>query len=317
MNNKRIASLLLLVFMLFAVFFTVSGAEEETKDLPETAAETDVTTTGETKKEEGGFFNTFISLRENGGLVTRSFGEKTAVTFDDGTTGTSYRIPWAPYILTIVLVCAFSYIMGSINFGVLVSKKMYKDDVRNYGSGNAGMTNVLRVYGKKAALLTFLGDVFKSMICALLGQILAGNGCGYLAVVFCMIGHAFPVFYRFKGGKAVASAFGGLFALEPIATVLLLLCFIIIVGFTKYVSLASIISAALIPLFINAMWRVPLFHPMYNFDYFIVILCSVFCTCFIIWRHKSNIKRLLAGEENKTHLFDKKKKETDGGASQV
>ena len=304
---KYFALLSAALLLFFSLFSSVSFASDAQPSDGEQSA--DRAPSFEEPERSGSFFDTFISIRENGGLVTRSFGEKTAVTFEDGTTGTRYVIPWPQYLLTILLCCVVSYLLGSINFGILISGKMYKDDVRKYGSGNAGMTNVLRVYGKKAALLTFLGDVLKSMISALIGIVLAGNGCGYLSLAFCMVGHAFPVFYHFKGGKAVSSALGGLFVLEPIATLLLLLCFVIIVAFTKYVSLASIISAALIPLFVNGMWRIGLFHRMASFDYFIVTICCVFCACFIILRHRANIKRLLAGEERKTNLFQRKKKE--------
>ena len=299
-NLNKIAAFLLIFLLLFACLMTTVSAEDSA-NTPETTQNED--------SGEGNIFNRFFQLRENGGIVTEAFGEKVEVTLLDGTKGYAYAMAGVPYALTLLLMAVFSYVIGSLNFGVLVSKKMFGDDVRNHGSGNAGMTNVLRTYGKKAAILTFLGDLLKSSLCAFLGLLLAGNGCGYIAVAFCMIGHAFPVFFKFKGGKAVASTFGGLLVLEPLAAVILFVFFATIILGTKYVSLGSVITAALIPLVVNAMWRIGVMHRMMNFDYFIVVICTVFYACFIIWLHRANLKRLYNGTENKTYFFKKKEKE--------
>ena len=132
-----------------------------------------------------------------------------------------------------LLTAGSAYLLGSLLFGVLVSKIMYKDDVRQHGSGNAGMTNVLRTYGKLPAVLTTIGDVGKSVVAVNLGRfffdaLLSGTGAGwqnpldpvcgaYLAAIFCMIGHSRPLFFGFKGGKGVLVGAGAALATEPLS----------------------------------------------------------------------------------------------------
>lgn len=166
-------------------------------------------------------------------------------------------------LLACVLTAAGGYLLGSILFGVLISKVMYNDDVRNHGSGNAGMTNVLRTYGKLPAVFTTIGDVGKSVAAVNLGRfifdaLLSGTGaawqnpldpvCGaYLAAIFCMIGHSRPIFFGFKGGKGVLVGAGAALATEPLVCAVLLVVFLIEVAITHIVSLGSIIIAALYP----------------------------------------------------------------------
>ena len=316
-RSQRSISLLLALFLLF-ILVLPAAADGETGETGETAVEQTENTSGETTGAEPeeppeaptgflGFVNTLIALREGGGLVTRAFGTETDAKFGE-ISGAVRDVPIVLYILTLLLCAVFAYVLGSVNFGVIVSKKVGGDDVRNHGSGNAGMTNVLRVYGKRAAALTFLGDAGKAALSAIVGLLLGGNGCGYIAVAACMIGHAFPLFFKFKGGKSVACVFGGMLFLEPIAALLLLAIFLLIVLMTKYVSLGSIISSALIPVFVSSFWAVGLTHNITSFDYFIVCICAVFYACFIIWLHRGNIKRLYNGEERKLDLSKKNKK---------
>ena len=145
-------------------------------------------------------------------------------------------------LLACVLTAAGGYLLGSILFGVLISKVMYNDDVRNHGSGNAGMTNVLRTYGKLPAVFTTIGDVGKSVAAVNLGRfifdaLLSGTGaawqnpldpvCGaYLATIFCMIGHSRPIFFGFKGGKGVLVGAGAALATEPLVCAVLLVIFL-------------------------------------------------------------------------------------------
>ena len=163
-------------------------------------------------------------------------------------------------ILACVLTALGGYLLGSILFGVLISKVMYNDDVRDHGSGNAGMTNVLRTYGKLPAVFTTIGDVGKSVAAVNLGRfifdaLLSGTGaawqnpldpvCGaYLAAIFCMIGHSRPIFFGFKGGKGVLVGAGAALATEPLVCAALLVIFLIEVAITRIVSLGSIIIAA-------------------------------------------------------------------------
>ena len=260
----------------------------------------------------------YISLCENGGVVTLALGQ-----WSEGYVETEGKLyvakvatpPAVMFPVTLVLCVILSYFVGSVNFGVVVSKKMCNDDVRNHGSGNAGMTNMMRVHGKKAAILTFVGDAGKAAVCALIGLILAGNAGGYLAMTGCMIGHAFPIFFKFKGGKGVSSLAGGMLVLEPVVALILIAFFAIIVLGTKYVSLGSVIAGCLLPILVDGAWNVSPFHMAGShwYDKPIVMICSVFFAVGLVWLHRSNIKRLLAGEERKTDLirdlFKKKKKE--------
>ncbi len=197
------------------------------------------------------------------------------------------------YILGVIACIIVPYLLGSLNFAVMISKKGYHDDIRTHGSGNAGATNMLRTHGKKAAALTFLGDALKAIVSVLIGLVLMpGDGFAYVAAFFCMIGHAYPVYFKFKGGKGVVVAAASMLILNPIVFVLCLIIFAIIVGFTKYVSLGSIICAILFPLLNYKMFVY--FAPM--------PLKTIFCILMgilVIFLHRKNISRLMNGTENK------------------
>ena len=204
-------------------------------------------------------------------------------------------------ILAACLLTALSgYLLGSILFGVLISKVLYNDDVRSHGSGNAGMTNVLRTYGKLAAVLTTLGDVGKSVAAVRLGRLLftallGGQTaldpvCGaYLAAIFCMIGHSRPLFFGFKGGKGVLVGAGAALATEPLVCAVLLGIFLVEFAITRIVSLGSIIIAALYPV-------ATLIHLLaHGADAATVAFSTVCCAimaAMVIWLHRSNIERL-------------------------
>ena len=209
-------------------------------------------------------------------------------------------------ILAACLLTALSgYLLGSILFGVLISKVLYNDDVRSHGSGNAGMTNVLRTYGKLAAVLTTLGDVGKSVAAVRLGRLLftallGGQTaldpvCGaYLAAIFCMIGHSRPLFFGFKGGKGVLVGAGAALATEPLVCAVLLGIFLVEFAITRIVSLGSIIIAALYPV-------ATLIHLLaHGADAATVAFSTVCCAimaAMVIWLHRSNIERLKNGTE--------------------
>lgn len=216
-------------------------------------------------------------------------------------------------ILAACLLTALSgYLLGSILFGVLISKVLYNDDVRGHGSGNAGMTNVLRTYGKLAAVLTTLGDVGKSVAAVRLGRLLftallGGQTaldpvCGaYLAAIFCMIGHSRPLFFGFKGGKGVLVGAGAALATEPLVCAVLLGIFLVEFAITRIVSLGSIIIAALYPV-------ATLIHLLaHGADAATVAFSTVCCAimaAMVIWLHRSNIERLKNGTE---YRFGEKK----------
>ena len=135
------------------------------------------------------------------------------------------------FFLAMVFCVVAPYLLGSISFAVVFSKFMHHDDVREHGSGNAGSTNMLRTYGLKAALFTFLCDFLKGVIATLLGFLIMPyyTGFAYISALMCMVGHAFPIYYGFKGGKCVATFAGALLVLNPLVWILLLLTFVLIV----------------------------------------------------------------------------------------
>lgn len=189
------------------------------------------------------------------------------------------------------LLCAvIAYLIGSLNFGIIISKYKFKDNIRDHGSGSAGMTNMMRTYGKTAAIFTFLGDFTKAVIAVVIGTILCGEMGGYIAGFFSVIGHVFPVYFKFKGGKGIASTAGMLVCLNPIVFLILLVVFVIIVAFTKYISLGSIMCMLIYPLILNRLVTEP---------NFIVTIISILLSILVIFLHRANIKRLWEGQENK------------------
>lgn len=211
----------------------------------------------------------------------------------DGTGG--YLWLW---ICGLLLCGILSYLLGSLNFGVIVSKLAYKDDIRKYGSGNAGMTNMLRTYGKGAAAVTLLCDAAKAAISILvIGRMLVGFWGAYTAGLCCVIGHVYPIFFGFKGGKGVVATAVMALCLNPIVFAILIVIFILIVATTKYISLGSCVCALIYPLVLYRVTGAG-FH---------IIIASV-TAIFIIYLHRSNIKRLRAGTENKISFKSKKSK---------
>ena len=174
-------------------------------------------------------------------------------------------------ISALIISAIISYLLGSLNFGIIISKSLNKDDVRSHGSGNAGSTNMLRNYGKKYAVMTIIGDMLKVAVAIFisfiivrkLGNIsLAENSDALIyginarmftksfAGLFCVLGHIFPCFFGFKGGKGVATAGGMVFMIDWRIALILLAIFAIIVFITKYVSLGSLAMAVFYPVFI-------------------------------------------------------------------
>jgi glycerol-3-phosphate acyltransferase PlsY len=143
------------------------------------------------------------------------------------------------------------YLLGSINTAILVSRYFYHDDIRNYGSGNAGFTNVMRTYGKKAALITLAGDLLKTVLAVLVGWCVFGYLTAYIAGFACFLGHIFPVFYGFKGGKGVLCMGTIMLMLDWRIFLVMITVFVGIVMATKYISAGSVICAMMFPLMLN------------------------------------------------------------------
>jgi len=192
--------------------------------------------------------------------------------------------------LSISLIIA--YLIGSIPFAYLYGKAFKKIDIRQHGSGNVGATNVMRVLGTKAGLIVFFLDVLKGFLPVFLAQMIFSDTIEYLPVlvaIFTILGHTFTIFLSFKGGKGVASAAGVFIAFSPYTFIAAITLFAIIVYFTRYVSLGSIIALIAITI---ANFLLP--ELSIYVKYFTLIV-----SVFIIYLHKSNIKRLMNGTENK------------------
>ncbi len=186
-----------------------------------------------------------------------------------------------------ILTLFLSYLIGSFSFALVIGKLFYKTDIRGYGSGNLGATNVYRVLGKKAGLIVAIADLLKGTFACLLPQILnsAVNPiiCGLLAI----LGHVFPIFAGFKGGKAVATATGVLLFLTPFGTLTGFVVFLLTLILSKYVSLSSMLAG--IAIFIYSL----------IFEDKVIIALSLFISVLVIILHRQNIKRLIRGTENK------------------
>jgi acyl phosphate:glycerol-3-phosphate acyltransferase len=201
----------------------------------------------------------------------------------------------------LVLLLA-SYLLGSIPFGVILAKLFGGADVRKSGSGNIGATNVARVAGPMAGALTLLLDASKGWLAVwLAGRVMHGAAGLLVAAGFlALLGHCFPPWLRFRGGKGVATAAGVFAALCPEAMVAALILFALVVWFWRYVSLASLAAAAVIPLLVYFLWA-PHFAPPN-----IVTFGSLAIATLVIFQHRGNIGRLVRGEEPKFSLTKKR-----------
>ena len=204
---------------------------------------------------------------------------------------------------TYIIVAIIAYLIGSVSFSVIISKKMAGFDVREKGSGNAGSTNVLRTVGKKAAVITLLCDILKGVVAILLA-LLAGVIIKdldkallvQLAGVFVIIGHTFPVFFKFKGGKGIATSLGVLLIINWQIGLICLVFALLLMALTRMVSVGSIAAAVLFPvlvLFINQNYIVA---ESSNWSY---LIFSVVIALLVIFNHRTNLKRIFTGTENK------------------
>jgi glycerol-3-phosphate acyltransferase PlsY len=193
-----------------------------------------------------------------------------------------------------LLAVLIAYLLGAIPFGYLLVKWTTGTDVRSAGSGNIGATNVLRTSGRAAGVITLLLDIAKGYLAVWLAGRLTGGDPIWMsaAALAVMAGHAYPVFLRFQGGKAVASFIGAFLYLAPLAMVCVLLVFTGVVAWSRQISLGSITAAATFPL---AVWIVQ--HPPFP-----VLWAALLAGAFIVYRHTANIRRLHAGTEHRFHF---------------
>lgn len=214
-----------------------------------------------------------------------------------------------PVIATIVL---FAYLLGSIPFGLLVSRSQGMD-IREHGSGNIGATNVWRVLGKKWGVLTFAADLLKGLLAVLIGKWIATHWAihvplphgheridhfdagfaGIAAALGCVLGHNFPVWLRFKGGKGVATSLGVIFGMMPLAALLAFAVWAVTFKLWRYVSLASMIAAVALPVIVMALLFLGGLHGWAHFHF------AVAAGMLVVFRHRTNLRRLVDGTEHR------------------
>ena len=196
-------------------------------------------------------------------------------------------------MLSYIIIIIITYLLGNISTSYIIAKRVAGVDIRTQGSGNAGSTNVLRTLGKKAGLMTFIGDLLKGIIAVLIAQTIARLTnidvltAGYIGVVGVVCGHNWPVFLGFRGGKGVATSLGSMIAVNPIIALTCFGIFLVIVAITKYVSLGSMVGISMSPIFMLIL------HNEKG------LLATLFLTLSVIFTHRENIKRLVNGTERK------------------
>lgn len=205
---------------------------------------------------------------------------------------------------TYIIVAVIAYLIGSINFSIILSKKMAGFDIREKGSGNAGTTNMLRAVGKKAAVITLICDILKGVVSILIA-VLAGKIVKnldnallvQLAGIFVIIGHTFPVFFKFKGGKGIATSLGVLLMTNWQIGLICLVFALVLIALTRMVSVGSIAAGILFPVlvaFINQNYIVPTSNSNWSYLVFSIIIALL-----VIFNHRANVQRILNGTENK------------------
>lgn len=230
---------------------------------------------------------------------------------------------WQFILLTLSFTVAAmiaGYLLGSLNSAIIISKMLYGDDIRKHGSGNAGLTNMLRTYGKKAAGLTLLGDVLKTALAIVIGSVLGGFGyfrlismsyltsplpLNYIAGFFAVIGHILPIYYKFKGGKGVLCTSAMALILTPIEFLILLAVFVLLVSWTKYVSLGSVTVAFLYPIVVSGHIKVA-FSGAIKMNG-VMALITILLAIIIVYCHRGNLQRISEGTERKISFKSKKK----------
>lgn len=194
---------------------------------------------------------------------------------------------------SLYLLLVLSYLLGSLSFAIIISKLMHLDDPRAYGSKNAGATNVMRSGNKKAAAFTLLGDLLKGLIVVLLARFMlrgvdGGDAIVGICGVLVVIGHLYPIFFKFKGGKGVATAVGVCLGFSPLLAILLIATWLVVFKLSKISSLSAIVAMIMSPLYAFILFA--------NSAFFGATLIIAF---FVLFKHKANIVRLIKGQEKK------------------
>jgi len=195
-------------------------------------------------------------------------------------------------LYTIIALVVFAYILGSIPFGLVVGKTFYRTDIRNYGSGNIGATNVFRNLGPMAGVLVWIADVLKGLVPVLLVRFVLSQSpeamplVGVITGVAAVFGHTHSVFLRFSGGKGMSTTGGMTIGLWPWAALILFLTWVVMLAVTRYSSVASLTLAIGLPVLVS------IFYPKTEYIIFSIMLAAI-----LIYKHRSNISRLISGKE--------------------
>lgn len=199
-------------------------------------------------------------------------------------------------ILFYLASTVIGYILGCFSTAYVVGRVFGNLDIRKYGSGNAGTTNIMRILGTKAGIITFIGDALKGVLAVWIGQWIGHEIGGYICGIAAVIGHNWPIFLKFKGGKGIATSLGTILALQPVIALIMLIVAIGLIALTRYVSLASVGGALAFPIIsIVTKW-----------DNKPLVVFSLLLGLMAIYKHKENIKRLIEGKENKFGIKRKK-----------
>lgn len=196
-------------------------------------------------------------------------------------------------IVTVAVLAVIAYLLGSINASILISRIVSGKDIRESGSGNAGATNMLRTMGKKYAVITLIIDILKGVVAVLIAKHVLGTDAAYIAGVCVVLGHNFPIFFGFHGGKGVATSLGVVMMLDWKVGLIVLITAIAIMAITRYVSLGSIVGA--IAFAVLEMIKMAYLHEWNA----VQLVCVLILAGLLVARHHENIGRLLNGTENK------------------
>ncbi len=190
-----------------------------------------------------------------------------------------------------LLILLIAYLLGSINTSIIVSKIMIGDDIRNHGSGNAGATNTLRTVGKKGAIFVVIGDVLKTVLAIVIAKLILNNdpSAVYISGMGAVLGHNFPLYFKFKGGKGIIVSTTAILFADPVIGIIVMVSALAIMAITRYVSLGSMLGAVLFVV-------LSLVFKNNNPDF---IVFAFMIALLAIYMHKNNISRLLSGNENK------------------
>ncbi|MEL7610327.1 MAG: glycerol-3-phosphate 1-O-acyltransferase PlsY [Bacillota bacterium] len=206
-------------------------------------------------------------------------------------------------MLEYAICIAIGYLLGNFQTSVLISRMVYKDDIRHHGSGNAGTTNMLRVFGMKSGSVTFVGDLIKGVLSVFIGRWIGGEIGGYLCGLGTVLGHDYPAFFGFRGGKGVASTLGILWVISPLHAAIITVVTFGVIFATKMVSLGSLVGMAIFfALSIAFHWG----------EVVRLIFVGLLLVLIVI-RHRENIERIFKGQESKLFQTSKSKKHDQEG----